>query len=425
MSTLTPNYKLEKPESTDYYDVNVQNRNWEKIDSELKDIDDKKADLGEDGKILSEQLPPMNYDPAGSAAAVQKNLDAHTSNKKNPHGVTADQVGADPKGSANAVKQSLEAHTGNKQNPHGVTAAQVGAYKKEEVMTKETSALFCLGSDAIPNDVLRLLGRFNSGLGNEYVWEKKKTVITYPVTFESQQAISANRDYTMYYSDEIEYDPFYTRGVRLKNPVRYTYNRDTVENLVGKYYTTSNIESEGSWVYKITRVYSIYNSNASLDAEPVKITEQVDVTPFGYVNSPESNAYPPSVSDGYEYVPLGQIGDKACIVTGSYVGDGQYGEENANQLEFPQLPKVVFIVGGPGSAASIVPRYAILFCNTSGNNVSVGFTFAGGGNASAGSNITASQLLGQFAGNVAAWYSNSAQKQLNEDGVTYNYYTFL
>lgn len=166
MSTLTPNYKLEKPESTDYYDVNVQNRNWEKIDSELKDIDDKKADLGKDGKILSEQLPPMNYDPAGSAAVVQKNLGAHTSNKKNPHGVTAEQVGADPKGSANAVKQSLEAHTGNKQNPHGVTAAQVGAYKKEEAMTAETAALFGLGVDAVPDDVLNQLGKFP----NYHIW---------------------------------------------------------------------------------------------------------------------------------------------------------------------------------------------------------------------------------------------------------------
>ncbi len=50
--------------------------------------------LGSDGKIPSSQLPAMNYDPAGSAAAVQKNLDDHTGNKNNPHAVTAAQVGA-------------------------------------------------------------------------------------------------------------------------------------------------------------------------------------------------------------------------------------------------------------------------------------------------------------------------------------------
>ena len=83
--------------------------------------------LGSDGKIPSSQLPAMNYDPAGSAAAVQKNLDAHTVNKNNPHAVTAAQVGADPAGSAAAVQSSLSAHTGNRSNPHGVTAQQVGA----------------------------------------------------------------------------------------------------------------------------------------------------------------------------------------------------------------------------------------------------------------------------------------------------------
>lgn len=36
----------------------------------------------------------MDYDPAGSAAAVQKALTAHTGNKDNPHAVTAEQVGA-------------------------------------------------------------------------------------------------------------------------------------------------------------------------------------------------------------------------------------------------------------------------------------------------------------------------------------------
>lgn len=50
--------------------------------------------LGSDGKIPASQLPAMNYDPAGSAATVQTNLDAHVNNKSNPHGVTAVQVGA-------------------------------------------------------------------------------------------------------------------------------------------------------------------------------------------------------------------------------------------------------------------------------------------------------------------------------------------
>ena len=66
------------------------NDNWDKIDDAVS----KKADLGEGGKIPASQLPEMNYDPAGSAAAVQTSLTAHINNKNNPHGVTPAQIGA-------------------------------------------------------------------------------------------------------------------------------------------------------------------------------------------------------------------------------------------------------------------------------------------------------------------------------------------
>lgn len=55
----------------------------------------------------------VGADPTGSAATVQANLSAHTSNKSNPHGVTPAQIGADPSGSASAVQANLNAHTGN------------------------------------------------------------------------------------------------------------------------------------------------------------------------------------------------------------------------------------------------------------------------------------------------------------------------
>ena len=52
------------------------------------------ATLGPDGKVPGEQLPKMDYDPAGSAEAVQETLTNHINNKNNPHKVTAAQVGA-------------------------------------------------------------------------------------------------------------------------------------------------------------------------------------------------------------------------------------------------------------------------------------------------------------------------------------------
>lgn len=67
----------------------------------------------------------------------------HISNTNNPHGVTAEQVGArpntwtpnasdvgaDPVGSSAAVQGNLDTHIQNKQNPHSVTADQIGAAK--------------------------------------------------------------------------------------------------------------------------------------------------------------------------------------------------------------------------------------------------------------------------------------------------------
>ena len=67
-----------------------------KLDASQKGTAGGVATLGSDGKVPTSQLPEMDYDAAGSAAAVQGKLDAHTANQQNPHGVTAEQVGARP-----------------------------------------------------------------------------------------------------------------------------------------------------------------------------------------------------------------------------------------------------------------------------------------------------------------------------------------
>lgn len=65
------------------------------------------ATLDDSGKVPSGQLPAMNYDPAGSAAEVQGNLNAHAGNTNNPHSVTAAQVGAIPVPAGGSTGQVL------------------------------------------------------------------------------------------------------------------------------------------------------------------------------------------------------------------------------------------------------------------------------------------------------------------------------
>ena len=77
MADKTANYGLTKPLPSEFYDVSVQNGNMDKIDagmkanadaiSALEEEQSSKADLGEDGKVLPEQMPDMDYDPAGTA----------------------------------------------------------------------------------------------------------------------------------------------------------------------------------------------------------------------------------------------------------------------------------------------------------------------------------------------------------------------
>ena len=114
---------LNLPAASDFADVEKLNENFRKLDNA--------ATVGEDGKIPKEQLPELHYDPEGSSEAVQTALNSHIQNKNNPHGVTAEQVGADKAGTAEAkaktVQNNLDTHASDKSNPHTVTAAQVGA----------------------------------------------------------------------------------------------------------------------------------------------------------------------------------------------------------------------------------------------------------------------------------------------------------
>ena len=81
MANKTSNYELVKPLASEFYDVEVQNGNMDKIDAALKENADdiknlqdeqkKKADLV-DGKVPAGQLPEMNYDQKGTAESKVK-----------------------------------------------------------------------------------------------------------------------------------------------------------------------------------------------------------------------------------------------------------------------------------------------------------------------------------------------------------------
>ena len=101
------------------------------------------ATLGPDGKVPGEQLPKMDYDPAGSAAAVQQALTAHTGNKNNPHAVTAKQVGA--LASSGGVMSGAISMSGHKIANLAAPAAPTDAANKQYV-DEHTGAKVVTGS---------------------------------------------------------------------------------------------------------------------------------------------------------------------------------------------------------------------------------------------------------------------------------------
>lgn len=114
------------------------------------------ATLGPDGKVPGEQLPKMDYDPAGSAEAVQKALTAHTGNKDNPHAVTAEQVGA-----SRAVKGTYPIASGQSIQAGDVVDVVEGKVQKSAMPVENVKTVFDNGAATLGTSVLRLSDNLN------------------------------------------------------------------------------------------------------------------------------------------------------------------------------------------------------------------------------------------------------------------------
>lgn len=119
------------------------------------------------------------------------------------------------------------------------------------------------------------------------------------------------------------------------------------------------------------------------------------------------------------------------LASGTYVGTGNYGEDNKNSLTFPFPPKVVLIfrVAGmglmTGSQASNLDTdisYSMIAAYPASSTGVIG--------RKSGTSAFVTNIL-SFSGNSMSWYSSgfgptdksgAAKSQLNESGVEYRYY---
>lgn len=197
---------------------------------------------------------------------------------------------------------------------------------KANLLKDATALAYGLTAAAVPDDVLSLLSRFNSGLGNEYVWERRKEVINETLTDLATETLVDGSDggeaVTIYYSDEVVISA--PNCWELKNPttLSVSYNGYTNANvLAGKYYSkwksnTSTPSSGNSALRKGSATGTATRDSSSgykvyFPSQFVTAVNTV-VTLSEYLNSPDPSAYPPAVSDGYTYMALGKLGAKGC-----------------------------------------------------------------------------------------------------------------
>lgn len=197
-------------------------------------------------------------------------------------------------------------------------------------------------------DILLPQTRLDFELGNEYVWARQQPIIT-TTPFTSEQGILNTYQYTgnLQYSDSVFYNQS-TGKIELVNPTTASVSSllSNYTVLYGKYLqlkATGSPKTDNKLV-KFDNPFTPVQANKNfLNVNSGGNFVSVSFSLDGYVNSPDPNAYPPAVSDGFTYTALGQLGEKVQIATGSYIGTGTYDAGNKNVISLPFDPKLVIV----------------------------------------------------------------------------------
>lgn len=203
-------------------------------------------------------------------------------------------------------------------------------------------------------------------ISSEYVWERIKvlseavpagyTLGAIQTNVNVFEVTTNNTTVVWHYSDSVNVDNF--GAVSLGPSTRQTVAIKSIETvskqLAGKfikidsgvnsldvnniYYVpadavVSYVTASGKYIGRVSK-FQVVNGYGYQEA----------VTEVAYLNSPNPNAYPPAVSDGFTYKLLGQLGDKTKVETGSYFGTNVGGSNQPHtSLTFSFAPKFILI----------------------------------------------------------------------------------
>lgn len=283
---------------------------------------------------------------------------------------------------------------------------------KATLLKDATAALFGLGADAVPDDVLSYLGQYS-----QHWWRLTGKV---QVNEYGEAAVQ-----NVCYTGSSGTMKKFTYGTG------FTVDKDlnvTLTDTSFFWYTPSDISAEKLSVLK--GKYFFYN-NEGTETAPLlyclptsrdaknqynywSMTCQI-ITPMWkddgetLVQSNDRNAYPDSGmvdSTVYQYlgIPFQKFPTMPQIATGSYTGTGKYGASKPNSLAFDFAPVMVFVYDTEVSIGNANTFVAF-----------IGATVSSGEN----SNNTRFYTLNK---KTLSWYNNkSVTGQLNNSGTTYYY----
>lgn len=324
---------------------------------------------------------------------------------------------------------------------------------KATFLKDATAALFGLGTGAVPDDVLAVLGKYK-----QYWWRRRTPSKTQyvekltNVTAEDEDATISSRGTTVSVSKSISFDPNTGENVTMVNPeslsleswnsvgtgiVQISKITDKapcylkVSPVTPLIYlpagstTTKWFGGNGTMQVRDNSSYTVYFGRSSDVPVIAKVvTTELANIPAGdwqYLQSSNRNAYPDSgTQDGYEYEYLGVPLDEAVtapkIETGSYVGTGTYGPSNPNTLTFGFAPKLVLIFGSLGDSAQsnglfYVPVLSSIYISRA--YFRDGFSLSD----------VDSAYYAKIEGNVMSWYTSQAypERQFNTITAKYSY----
>lgn len=244
-----------------------------------------------------------------------------------------------------------------------------GDFLNKNSLLKDTTAdLYGLGADALPDEVLAWIGKYNM-----HWWRKRRVIYSDRIDGDSsetgyflQSAPSSAASALIKYSENAHIDTV-NKKIVLDAPVNSfycSYNNKGQLSVDTKFYIQRSPHLPDRNKYDtfygrlndiaVSKSYNPTTYNTYIGSGGNRgngVFVQTFISGYGdweYMHSTNRNAYPDvGIADGYEYeylgIPFDNFVTAPKIADGFYMGTGMYGLDNPNSLTFPFAPKIVLL----------------------------------------------------------------------------------